>query len=215
MPAAAQDRPFAVSVLGGATLPISGAARDAMGIGWNVGVAGEVRLPSSLAVRADYLYDRYGTVYKLIDVALDPQLPASRQESVRSKSQMHFVSFDLAWSRTTAGGTRVYVMGGPTFFRRRVQLTAANDQGLASACEPQWLQCEAEAIGFDRWLGIKKSDDWGFNAGGGVAFRTGLTALVVVEARYYYVVGPNFTSAAGGSPSASASFLPISVGLRF
>jgi opacity protein-like surface antigen len=211
----AQDRPFSVSVLGGVTFPIS-AAGDAMGIGWNLGVAGEIRLTPALRVRADYLYDRYTSVDKTIDVGLGPMLPAFRQVAVHAKSQMHFVSFDLAWTRENLEGRRFFVMGGPTIFRRRVQLTTpADDTGIASACEPQWLQCSAESIGFDRWLGIKESIDYGFNVGAGVSFRTGLTAALVIEARYYYVSGPSFTSTAGGKESASAMFVPVSVGLRF
>ena len=107
-------------------------------------------------------------------------------------------------------------MGGPTIFRRRVQLrTTGSDTGIATACEPQWLQCSADAIGFDRWLGIKESVDYGFNVGAGVTFRTGLTAALVIEARYYYVMGPTFTSSTGSKESASAMFVPVSVGLRF
>jgi len=178
-------------------------------------VAGDVSVSSSLRVRADYLYDRYAVKEKTIDVGLGPMLPAFKEVPVRGKSQMHFVSFDLAWMRETLEGRRVFVMGGPTIFHRRVQLTAADDRGIADACEPQWLQCRPDTIGFDRWLGIKESTDYGFNVGFGLAFRTGLTAALVIEARYYYVVGPKYTSASGDSRSASASFLPISVGLRF
>jgi opacity protein-like surface antigen len=186
-----------------------------MGLGWNVGAAGDVRVSSSLRLRVDYLYDRYATKEKTIDVGLGPMLPAFKQVPVRGKSQMHFVSFDLAWMREKLEGRRIFVMGGPTIFHRRVQLTAGDDRGIADVCETQWLQCSAETIGFDRWLGIKESVDYGFNVGVGLAFRTGLTASFVLEARYYYVYGPKYTSASGDSRNGSASFLPVSVGLRF
>lgn len=216
IPAAAQDRPFALSVLSGATAPVSGATRDAMGIGWNIGVAGEVKLTSALRLRGDYLYDRFRSVDRTMEVGLGPMLPAFREATVHAKSQMHFLSVDLMWMRQNLEGRRVYLMAGPTFFRRRVQLTTPGvDTGIMSACEPQWLQCSAEPIGFDRWLGIKESVDYGFNAGVGAAFRTGLSAALVIEARFYYVNGPSFTSASGSRESGSAMFVPISVGLRF
>lgn len=216
VPATAQDRAFSVTVLSGATVPVSAASRDAMGIGWNVGVAGELRLTSALRLRTDYLYDRFRSVDRTTDVGLGPMLPAFREASVHAKSQMHFVSADLVWVRQNLEGRRFYVMAGPTFFRRRVQLTTAGiDTGIAAACEPQWLQCSPASIGFDRWLGIKESVDYGFNAGIGASFRTGLAAALVVEARYYYVNGPSYTSASGGRQSASAMFVPVSVGLRF
>ena len=105
VPAAAQDRPFSVSVLGGVTFPVSD-ARHAMGVGWNLGVAGEVRVSSALRLRADYLYDRYALVDKPIDVGLGPMLPAFREAVVNAKSQMHFVSVDLAWSRENLEGRK-------------------------------------------------------------------------------------------------------------
>ena len=67
----------------------------------------------------------------------------------------------------------------------------------------------------DRALGIKKSTDLGFNVGGGVSFDIGLSARLVVEARYFFVEGPPFTSTKGRSTRANASFVPISVGLSF
>jgi opacity protein-like surface antigen len=213
-PALAQDRPASITVLGGVTTPLSD-ARDAMGTGWNMGVAGALELRSGLGVRADYQYGRFGAAEKIVDVTLGPLLPAFMGVSVRAKSQMHAGSLDVTWTRATSSGVRVYVMAGPTLFRRRVQLTATGPQGIVGACEPQWLQCRPEVIGFDRWLGIKESDDLGFNVGAGLAFRAGLTAMIVVEARYFHVSGPSYRSADGRSASASARFLPVSVGLRF
>jgi hypothetical protein len=216
IPAAAQDRPFAVSILSGATQPASNATRDAMGIGWNVGVAAELKLVPALRLRADYLYDRFRIVDRTLDVGLGPMLPAFREATVHAKSQMHFASVDLMWMRQNLEGRRLYLMAGPTIFRRRVQLTTPGlDTGITSACEPQWLQCGPASIGFDRWLGIKESVDYGFNAGVGAAFRTGLSAALVVEARFYYVNGPSYTGASGGKQSASAMFVPVSIGLRF
>lgn len=212
--AGAQERPVALSVSGGATLPL-GDARDAMGLGWNVGVAGSVEIASGWEVRADYLYSRFGADTSKWDVTLGPLLPAFVEVTVRAKSQMHAGSVDVAWTRRMANGARVHVMAGPSFFHRRVQITGTGPQGDTTACEPQWLQCSAGPIGFDRALGIKTSNDLGFNLGAGVAFGAGLNAVVTIEARYFSVRGPLFHGAGGRAVRASAQFVPISVGLRF
>jgi hypothetical protein len=212
-PVPAQERTASVTMLGGGTLPV-GAAGDAMGPAWNVGVAGTVAVGPSLGIRADYLYNRFGDRRETVDVGLGPMLPAFRSVDVRSKSQMHVISLDLTWVRPHGRG-RFYLMAGPTYFRRRVQLTAADVQGIASECRAQWLQCAPESIGFDVWQGIKKSNDLGFNAGAGVTLRTGLTAMLTLEARYFYVNGPTFRAADGRSVSSSAHFVPVSIGLTF
>lgn len=212
--ARAQDKPISVMVAGGVTTPL-GDAKEAMGKGWNVGAGVGVAIAQGVGVRADYLYSRFGARTGDFDVTLGPMLPAFVEVPVRSKSQMHIVSVDATWTRPLAGGARAYVLAGPSVFRRRVQLTGTGPQGQVTACEPQWLQCQAQAIGFDRFLGVKKSDDLGFNLGAGIALPVGLTALLTVEARYFHVIGPKYNQPGGGAVRASASFVPITVGLKF
>lgn len=202
------------SVLGGLTLPL-GEARDAMGTGWNAGVAGSVRVAPGLALRADYLYSRFAAATRQWDVTLGPWLPAFQEVTVNAKSQMHALSLDLSWSHPLSRGRRVYLMAGPTLFRRRVQIRGDGPQGDTSACEPLWLQCQEQPLAFDRATGIKKSDDLGFNVGAGVTLPIGLSAALTVEARYFQVRGPAFRGPEGGSVRASARFVPLSVGLAF
>jgi opacity protein-like surface antigen len=213
LPAGAQQG-ASLSVMGGLTLPLLD-ARDAMGAGWNVGVAGAVTLASGIGVRADYLYSRFAVVQKNEDVALGPLLPAFQSVAVRAKSQMHLLSLDATWTRTASRGARFYVMAGPTLFRRRVQLFGTGPYGPIRACEAQWLRCPSQGIPFGDFVGIAESADIGFNVGAGVALHTGLTALVTIEARYYYVNGPSFHAADGHTASASAHFVPVTLGLRF
>jgi opacity protein-like surface antigen len=210
----AQERPVALTAVGGATLPVQD-ARGAMGPGWNVGVAGSVKVAPALELRGDYLYSRFGAQTARWDVTLGPLLPAFQTVTVRAKSQMHTVSLDLAWIRPIGGGARVYLLGGPSVFHRRVQITGTGPSGTTTGCEPPWLQCAAQPVAFDRALGIKTANDLGFNVGAGVAFEAGLNALVTIEARYVSVRGDALRSADGRSLDASAQFLPISIGLRF
>ena len=212
--ARAQEFPLAVSVLGGATVPILD-TRDEIGLGWNVGAAGTVLVADQVALRLDYLYSRFAAEQATFDVTLGPLLPAFVEVPVRAKSQMHTVSFDIAWSRRTSGGGRAYLMAGPSLFDRRVQLTGTGPDGQTTACHPLWLQCSGAPIGFDRALGIKKSIDPGFNVGGGVAFQVGLSARLTIEARYFYVRGKQFRAVDGTSSRSAAHFVPISIGLTF
>jgi opacity protein-like surface antigen len=220
-PALAQTTsPVSVVFFGGLQLPI-GETRDAMGTGWNVGVGGGVRLAPDIGLRLDYMYSRFGAATATWEVALGPMLPAFVEREVRAKSQMHAGSLDVTWGRELRGGARGYIVAGPTLFYRRTQITTTGTQpppvdvnGPTSACEPLWLQCPAQAVTFDRALGIKTSSDLGFNVGAGIAFRAGLTALVTIEARYYQV-RREFRDTQGRSVSPSARFLPISVGLTF
>lgn len=210
----AQDLPRAsAAVTGGLTIPV-GDAREAMGSGWNVGVAGTLQLRGRLGVRADYLYSRFAAATTTWDVTLGPMLPAFMEVAVSAKSQMHAGSVDLAWTRPLPGNRRAYLVAGPTLFHRRAQITGTA-RGEIAACEPLWLQCTSEPVGFDRAIGIKTSNDVGFNVGAGFAFRAGLTALLTIEARYFYVAGRRLQGPGGRDVRSSAHFVPISVGLTF
>lgn len=206
--------PISVTVQGGATLPIT-EARKAMGAGWNVGVAGQADVAGQLGVRADYLYSRFAAGTSTWDVTLGPLLPAFMEVEVRGKSQMHTGSFDLTWTWPLAQGARATVMAGPSIFHRRVQITGTGPHGDTVACEPLWFQCSAAAVPFDEAVGIKTSNDLGFNVGVGLAFPVGLQALLTVEARYFFAHGPEYAAPGGGTRRASANFLPVSVGLSF
>lgn len=215
-PAAAQDDLPAGSVMvaGGLTMPL-GAASDAMGAGWNVGVGGTARVAPGIGLRADYLYSRFASATETWNVDFGPFLPAFMEVPVRAKSQMHIGSLDVVWGRRVSPGARAYVMAGPSLFHRRVQITGNGPQGRVTACDPQWLQCPSAPLAFDRALGIKTSSDIGFNLGAGIAFRAGLTALLTIEARYFQVRGPSYQATDGRSASGTARFVPVSVGLSF
>jgi opacity protein-like surface antigen len=210
----APQRRISGGIMAGVALPI-GEARDAMGLGWNVGAAGALGITRSVALRLDYLYSRFAARSARWNVTLGPMLPAFQEVTVEAKSQMHAVSADVVVSRPLAGGRRVSVMAGPTFFRRRVQIRGDAAHGETSACEPLWLQCQAQGVPYDRALGIKKEDDLGFNVGAGLSFPIGLAAELTVEARYFHLRGPAFRAADGGTTRSSARFLPVSVGLTF
>ena len=209
------ERLFSLQVTGGAVATM-GEAANAAGLGWNVGVGGEVRVRDWLGLRAQYLYARFAGVAATAARAagtVEPSAPAS----VEAKLQSHTGFFDAVLRKPLAGtGRTVYLVAGPLASLRRVRITSAN--GGASpyhGCQPQWLQCSPEPIPFDRALGIRRATSLGASAGAGAAVDVGLTAQLVIEARYVFLSGPTFTDVNGRTQSASASYFPITVGLRF
>ena len=204
--------PYSFQLTGGVVAPI-GEARDAAGLGWNVSVGAEIRLREPVALRAQYLYARFA------DVPADLPLPSIPGGLViadlRAKLQSHTGFFDVVVRRSSSDGRRTgYLLAGPLVALRRVKITGEGE-GSFDACLPQWLQCEPAPVPFDQALGVRRATSLGASVGAGVAFDVGLRARLVVEARYMYLDGPAFTAADGTTRRASASYLPLTVGLRF
>jgi len=207
------SKPYSVQIMGGAVAPL-GEAADASGLGWNVGVAAEVALRGPVRLRLEGLYSRFAA--EEIDVPVENEGPQPLTlASMRGKMQSITVFFDAVVSRPSNDGRRTaYLLAGPLVSQRRVQITGSGD-GTFEACLPQWFQCSPEPVPFDRALGIRRATSVGASVGAGMTFEVGLTARLVIEARYAYHSGPSFTAADGTKQSASASYIPITVGLRF
>ena len=207
------SKPYSLQVTGGAVAPLGGAA-DASGLGWNVGVAAELALRGPVGLRLEGLYSRFAA--EEIDVPVEKAGPQPlRLASMRGKMQSVTVFFDAVVSRHSKDGRRgAYLLAGPLVSQRRVQITGSGD-GTFEACLPQWFQCSPEPVTFDRALGIRRATSMGASVGAGMSFEVGLTARLVIEARYAYHAGPSFTSADGTRQRASASYIPITVGLSF
>jgi opacity protein-like surface antigen len=207
------SKPYSLQVTGGAVVPL-GEAADASGLGWNVGAAAEVALRGPVRLRVEGLYSRFAA--KEIDVPVEKEGPQPLAlASMRGKMQSVTVFFDAVVGRPSKDGRRTaYLLAGPLVSQRRVQITGSGD-GTFEACLPQWFQCSSEPVPFDRALGIRRATSIGASVGAGMSFEVGLRARLVIEARYAYHDGPSFTAADGTKQSASASYIPITVGLRF
>jgi len=214
-PDAPPPRPYSFQVTGGGVAPL-GDASDAAALGWNVSAAAGVDLPGPMSLRAQYLYSRFGAKEIQVPVEVDGPQPVTLV-SMRGQVQSHTGFFDLVAEWPLAGGRRsAYIMAGPLVSGRRVKITGTGPAaGTFDACLPQWLQCSPQSIMFDQALGIRRASSVGGSVGAGVSFDIGLRARLVVEARYVYLDGPGFTDTNGARQSASASYLPITVGLRF
>ncbi|RPJ56234.1 MAG: hypothetical protein EHM24_30625, partial [Acidobacteria bacterium] len=207
------SKPYSLQIAGGGVAPLGDAA-DGSGLGWNVGVSAEVALRGPVRLRVEGLYSRFAA--KEIEVGVENERPQPlAQASMRGKVQSITVFFDAVVRRPSKDGRRTaYLMAGPLVSQRRVKITGAGE-GTFDGCLPQWLQCSAEPVSFDRALGIRRATSVGASVGAGMTFEVGLTAQLVVEARYAYHGGPSFTAADGTKQSASAAYLPLTVGLRF
>jgi opacity protein-like surface antigen len=208
-------RPFSFDISGGGVVPL-GAAGDASGLGWNVGVSAGVAVRGRFSVRALYLYSRFAAKEIQVPVEVDGPQPLTLA-SLRGKVQSHTGFFDLVAGWPSAGGRRsFYVMAGPLVAGRRVSITGSGPTAAAfDACLPQWLQCSPTTVSFDRALGIRRAASVGASVGAGASFDVGLAARLVIETRYMYLDGPSFTDVNGARQSASATYLPVSIGLRF
>jgi opacity protein-like surface antigen len=213
LPAAAQDSRPALTVGAGGTV-VLGDARSSFGDGWNVDAGVTFRLTDALGLRVDGLYSRFGSGHLDLALALPATATPSQEGTITAKHQFGAAAFDLVFNHAPAGGrTLLYVMGGPSIFHRRVNLTGTG-QGMATFCKPLWFQCEPGPVSFDQAIGIRSENDFGVNVGAGVTFEIGLTARMFIEARYMRVFGREFTGPSGPA-SSSASYFPITAGLRF
>ena len=213
------ERPVSVSVNAGLTFPVLGTGEQ-VGNGWNVGLGATIRARAGLGVRFDYLYHRFGSVESSLLVETLGAPSSIQTAGVVVTPQMHTMSVDMVYSRALPQRhASVSVFGGPSLFRQRVKVTLPGGDKLygplaADFCHPRWLGCFERGADWDPIIGIRKSNDMGFNVGGAFAFDAGLTAQVVVEVRYFHVSGPEF-SRDGRSARKPGHYLPVTVGLRF
>lgn len=207
------SKPYSLQVTGGAVMPLGDAA-DASGLGWSVGVAAEIALRGPVRLRVEGLYSRFAA--EEIEVALEKEGPKPlNTATVRGKMQGVTVFFDAVVSRTSTDGRRTaYLLAGPLVSQRRVKMTGSGE-GMFDGCLPQWFQCSPQPVPFDQALGVRRATSIGGSVGAGFSFDVSLTALLVVEARVAYHGGPSFTASDGTRQSASATYIPLTVGLRF
>jgi hypothetical protein len=216
-PADAQDRPAGINFGGGMTFPVSG-LNDAFDLGWNFAIGGTLNITPTFGFLTEYQYHRMGGPDRVIQIADQPNLPATSTGLIESNHQIHSVTFNGVYKTPQApvGG---YVLGGGGYYHRLVQLTTPS-VGYTTICDPYWYVCYPTLVSVDTIIGDRSSDDFGINIGGGITF--GADGKFYVEARYHYVWGPKVEpQTVGGSVvcpnecSTNAQYIPITFGFRW
>jgi len=125
------------------------------------------------------------------------------------------LSFNLMFNLTGPDApVRVYAVGGPGAYYRRVTITEYTGTGVI--CDPYWYVCGSYPI--TDIVGHRDSWDFGVNVGGGVGFKLGEDAEFTVESRFHWVKGPDIQvgpNAPAQPGKADGYYIPLTFGFRF
>lgn len=203
--AGAQDRRIHGSIGGGAT-PIFDTLGDGFSTGWGptLGISFDINENASVQFDYDYSY------FSLKD-DLDAQ--AGRYDA---NHKMNTLAFAFVGKMGSADSSvRPYVIGGPGFYHREVEVTEY--QGTGVVCDPWLYLCGTYPI--DAVIGSRGGWDFGAHIGAGVGFKFAEEAELFFEIRYHYVWGPEteptVTPASSGPQKVNGQYLPITFGIRF
>ena len=203
----AQDRRVHVNFGGGPTFA-GGDIGDKFGTGWGPAIGVTVNVTERLGIQFEYAY-RWFDVTDSID-ALGGLLDANHQT--------HQLDFNLVANLTAPdSAVRVYALGGPGMYNRKVEITKYEGTGII--CDPWYYICGAYPV--SSVLGSRGGWDFGVNFGGGVGFRIGDESEFYIESRMHYVIGPDInpevqpigTTLNGGSTN--GYYFPLTFGFRF
>ena len=197
-PAAAQEKPFSLSVGGAIVGPLSESAdRFSTGFGFTAGAVWHITDQFGLA--GDYVWSTLGAQSDW------PAPPLAQPVEVTPRVQFGTVSVRF---QGPPGRARLYVLAGLGLYHRSVAL-AAGGAGDVSVCDPWWFLCNAGPVPAGSITGTRTSTDPGVNVGAGV--RAG---RFFAEIRFHFAWGPSFDTPEGAK-SANGKFLPLTVGLVF
>jgi opacity protein-like surface antigen len=205
--AGAQDRRFHGSIGGGAT-PLFDTLGDGFATGWGPTLGVSFDVNEFATIQFDYDY-RYFSLKDDLDVA------AGRYSANHKMNQLA-VGF-VARLGAPDAGVRPYVIGGPGFYHRKVEVTEYVGNGVV--CDPWLYLCGTYPI--DAVIGSRGGWDFGAHVGGGIAFNIAEEAELFFEVRYHYVWGPETdptvtpVSSGSGPQQVNGQYLPITFGLRF
>jgi len=210
--AAAQIGPVSVDVGAGVMLP-QGDVSDRFDTGLAVPVGVSFNFNQGIAFQFQYLFGWMG--------GPSTTLPTTDRGTAlfESNHKMHAGTFNLMF-RIPSDSVSAYVVGGPGFYHRSVDITTPS-VGFVTVCDPWWYICYPAAVSVDQIVGSRSTTDFGFNIGGGATF-----GHFLVDARFHYAFGPEFTVPPGipsvpgttppsGSVKANGYYIPITIGFRF
>jgi opacity protein-like surface antigen len=204
-PAWAQYEPPRFRLGGGAILP-AGAITDRFETGWQLtGGIGWKLVHETLAIRFDYGYSRE----RLVGGALSSMF-------VNGQHQIHSLEADLEWTVSPGGPAPVHLVVGPGVYRQGTEITKVSDYTPGpSICDP-WLQvCEPGPVPPEEILGSRSSTSLGFNLGAGVDIPIRGRVAAFIEIRWRYVWGEAYGLPGEGESRGSASYFPVTLGIRF
>jgi opacity protein-like surface antigen len=183
-------------LMGGINEPV-GNTNDLLQTGWNLGFGVTFRQPGEpFGIRLEFNYGSNNASSKLIN-----------QGGVATGLQVNGGWMD-SWSGTVnleaqhlfSNAMYGYLIGGVGFYYTSVQLT---EQGYGYVCNPWWYYCYP-GVG-NVVVASNSNTRFGWNAGGGLAFRLRAGPTLLVEARYTQIQ----------TSGQSIEMVPITVGLRF
>jgi opacity protein-like surface antigen len=203
----AQDRRFHASLGGGAT-PLFDTLGDGFSTGWGPSLGVSFDISDRATLQFDYDY-RYFSLKSDLDQA------AGLYDANHKVNQL---TFGFAANMTPSDSSvRPYVIGGPGFYHRKVEVTEYAGTGII--CDPWIYLCGTYPI--EEVVGSRGGWDFGVHFGAGVGFKFAEEAELFFEVRYHYVWGPETqptatpVTSSTGPQNVNGQYLPITFGLRF
>jgi hypothetical protein len=220
MPAAAQDvKPVQLTIGGGYT-GVLGPISDHVAHGGNFTIGLLFNTKSPLSFQAEYGWNGMTKKQVFLNTSSNPIDPPTTQTPFYADGNMQYFDGNLVFEPKTSGKATGYAVVGGGYYHRPINITTPG-VGFTTVCDPWWYVCYPVAVGVDKIVGERSSNDFGMDFGGGVNFRMGESASIFVEVKYHYIWGPTISQAnvpAGvtlTSTKANGQFLPITVGFRF
>ena len=135
--------------------------------------------------------------------------------AIRGSQLMH--SFDLNLLVRPFGSARLgaYLLACAGVHVRRVAITSALGEGVATICDPWLLVCSARPAAPPAALGVRYSTDFGVQAGAGAWLSLHARLKLYLETRFSFVRGPGLRGPSNELRTGNAQYFPILVGLSF
>lgn len=203
-PASAEDPRLRFRAGGGVVLP-AGEITTRFETGGQLMAGAALRLRGALALRLDYGYSRE----RLVGSALRPA-------HVEGRHEVHGLELALEWSPNPRGTAPIRLLGGPALCHRKTAVTELTDYAPGPpVCDPWLGVCAPGPVPAEGILGSRSSTDPGFAVAVDVDVPVGGRFAVFFEARWRYVHGDEMGLPGQAGRRSSASYFPLTVGLRF
>lgn len=214
VPAAAQDaKPLDINIGFGFTPPYSDRPTFGTATVFPFGVT--YNLNETLGVQGSYGFHRFGSK-DLPANADDPPADPDYISNVplSAKHQIHDLDVALVFSAPDKRGTiRPYGLAGIGLYQQVVSVTTPAT-GDATVCAPVVWLCYPTAVPASNVIGERRSNDFGFNVGGGATLRFGDLVRLFIELRYVHTFGPTVTTPSGATVKANGNYFPIVFGIK-
>ena len=198
VPAAAQERPYTVTLGGAIVGPLSDSAdRFTAGFGFTAGVTWHIT--EQIGLTGDYVWSTLGGQDDWTG------LVASRPVDVTPRIQFGTVNVRF---QAPPAKARLYVLAGVGFYHRTVAM-ATTGPGDITVCAPWWFVCTPGPVPVGSVNRTHSSNDLGINVGAGIT-----AGRFFAEIRYHFIWGPSFDTP-DGAQAATGKFLPLTFGFVF